>query len=202
MARTPDASDVIDATSTGLRCGRGYRDLARSGRRAAAAQAGARDRRGVNDQGAAAPGGGLRLPAHAGPGRRDPVRLGLGPETGTMSSSRRSSTGPPGSASPSATTATSRTARSRPSPACGWRSRSRAASRWRVRSSRGWPTTGGTTSTATRRATRTRLEVRQRREGARQGPAVGAHHVAVRPETRPRRRSSRPTCWPTGRSGS
>ena len=34
-----------------------------------------------------------------------------------------------------------------------------------------------------------------------QGAALGAHRLAVRPEPGPRRRSSRPTCSPTGRSG-
>jgi hypothetical protein len=49
----------------------------------------------------------------------------------------RPSTGSPGSVSPSVTTATSRTARSRRSPASGSRWRSPAASRWRARSSPG-----------------------------------------------------------------
>ena len=69
---------------------------------------------------------------------------------------RWSSTWSPGSASPSASTATSRTARSRPSAGCG--SRWPSPARWRSRAHRpsGSPTTAATTRSPTWRATRTR----------------------------------------------
>ena len=81
---------------------------------------------------------------------------GAAGSAGPTCCSRRLLRGRPATASRSASTATSPTARSRPSGRCGSRSRSPAAWRSRARSPAGWPTTAGTTRSPTRRATRTR----------------------------------------------
>ena len=100
----------------------------------------------------------------------------------------------PGTASPSASTATSPTGRSGPTGRCV--SPGVAGTLAIEGRPHGWPTTAGTTRSPTGKATRTRPGATAPGRGLAKGLLVRAHRLAVRPELTNQERSP-PTCWPT-----
>ena len=178
MARTPDTREQAAPP----RAERGHRAVARSERRAAAAQGRARHRREADDQGPAGHCRRVRLRPDAGAARRDPVRLGLGPRLARRRDRRGLLLGlrarhhrrlPPvlhaqlvqGQAGPAGR------AGDRGQPGDGGTGRhlgSRPPAAPQVQRQGGRPALA--------------LAVRRRRQGTRQGPGLGARALAVRPE--------------------